>query len=77
MLGEASDKLSSASIGDLTAQLDDAQNANKKSSGGRLEFIKSILSKLPLGGANGDATVDDDLDQMDRKKKAFDLDVRR
>lgn len=75
MLGEASDKLSSASIADLTAQMDEAQNQNKKSDGGRFEFIKSILSKLPLGGSNGDTTVNDDLDQINQKKKAFDLDV--
>ncbi|EGG08407.1 uncharacterized protein MELLADRAFT_71466 [Melampsora larici-populina 98AG31] len=76
MLGEASDKLSSASIADLTAQMDEAQNQNKQSDGGRFEFIKSILSKLPLGGSNGDTTVNDDLDQMNQKKKAFDLDGR-
>ena len=33
MLGEASDKISSASIADLTSQLDGAQDANKKPSG--------------------------------------------
>ncbi|KAG0144827.1 hypothetical protein CROQUDRAFT_659517 [Cronartium quercuum f. sp. fusiforme G11] len=72
MLGEASDKLSSASIGDLTAQLDDAQNQNHQAGGGRFDFIKSILSKLPIGG--GDKSVDDDLADIKQQKKALDLD---
>ncbi|KAH9807871.1 heterokaryon incompatibility protein Het-C-domain-containing protein [Melampsora americana] len=76
MLGEASDKLSSASIADLTSQMDEAQNQNKQSGEGRFEFIKSILSKLPIGGSSGDATVNDNLDQINQKKKAFDLDGR-
>ncbi|OAV99185.1 hypothetical protein PTTG_00008 [Puccinia triticina 1-1 BBBD Race 1] len=74
MLGEASDKLSSASIADLTAQLDGAQDANKKPGGINLNVIKSLLSKLPLGGGNSD--VQNDLDKMDEKKNAFDLDGR-
>jgi hypothetical protein len=73
MLGEASDKLSSASIADLTAQLDGAQDANKKPGGINLNLIKSLLSKLPLGGGSSD--VQHDLDTMDEKKHAFDLDV--
>ncbi|EFP88730.2 uncharacterized protein PGTG_14696 [Puccinia graminis f. sp. tritici CRL 75-36-700-3] len=74
MLGEASDKLSSASIADLTAQLDGAQDANKKPGGINLNLIKSLLSKLPLGGGSSD--VQHDLDTMDEKKHAFDLDGR-
>lgn len=74
MLGEASDKLSSASIADLTAQLDSAQDANKKPGGINLGFIKTILSKLPMGG--NDSEVQNDLASMDQKKHAFDLDGR-
>ncbi|PLW49145.1 hypothetical protein PCASD_03001 [Puccinia coronata f. sp. avenae] len=74
MLGEASDKLSSASIADLTAQLDGAQDANKKPGGINLDMIKSLLSKLPLGGGSSD--VQNDLASMDEKKHAFDLDGR-
>ncbi|KAI9604768.1 hypothetical protein H4Q26_002737 [Puccinia striiformis f. sp. tritici PST-130] len=74
MLGEASDKLSSASIADLTAQLDGAQDANNKPGGINLDMIKTLMSKLPLGGGNAD--VQHDLDTMDAKKHAFDLDGR-
>ncbi|KAH9457134.1 hypothetical protein Pst134EA_021027 [Puccinia striiformis f. sp. tritici] len=70
MLGEASDKLSSASIADLTAQLDGAQHANKKPEGINLDMIKALMSKLPLGGGNADGQHD--LDTMDAKKHAFD-----
>jgi len=74
MLGEASDKISSASIADLTSQLDGAQDANKKPGGINLDFIKSLMSKLPLGGGSSD--VNHDLASMDEKKHAFDLDGR-
>ncbi|KAH9473732.1 hypothetical protein Pst134EA_000807 [Puccinia striiformis f. sp. tritici] len=66
MLGEASDKLSSASTADLTAQLDGAQDANRKPGGINLGMIKALMSKLPLGG--GKADVQHDLDTMDATK---------
>ncbi|KAA1137657.1 hypothetical protein PGTUg99_021071 [Puccinia graminis f. sp. tritici] len=69
MLGQASDKLLSASIADLTAQLDGAQDENKKPGG-----INLNLSKLPLGGGSSD--IQHNLDTMDEKKHAFDLDGR-
>ncbi|MBW0484489.1 hypothetical protein O181_024204 [Austropuccinia psidii MF-1] len=72
MLGEAHDKISSASITDLTAQLDSAQVENNKTGGINLDFIKSLMTKLPLGG--GKSQVQQDLASMEQKKHAFDLD---
>ncbi|KAI9603643.1 hypothetical protein KEM48_000404 [Puccinia striiformis f. sp. tritici PST-130] len=72
MLGEASDKLSSASTADLTAQLDGAQDANRKPGGINLGMIKALMSKLPLGG--GKADVQHDLDTMDATKTCGHID---
>ncbi|KAA1088936.1 hypothetical protein PGT21_000942 [Puccinia graminis f. sp. tritici] len=74
MLGEASDQILSASIANLTAQLDGAQDENKKPGGINLNLNKSLLSKLPLGGGRSD--IQHNLDTMDEKKHAFDLDGR-
>lgn len=69
MLGEAGDKLSQSSIADLTQKMDDAQAKNQQ--GGKLEFLKGLLAQMPSGGGDNAAK----LDEIEQKKKGFDLDV--
>ncbi|KAL8279697.1 hypothetical protein RQP46_008010 [Phenoliferia psychrophenolica] len=69
MLGEAGDKLSQSSIADLTSKMDDAQAKNQQ--GGKLKFLKGLLAQMPSSGGQDNGAK---LDEIEQKKKSFDLD---
>ncbi|KAJ6486163.1 Het-C-domain-containing protein [Mycena vitilis] len=67
LMGEAGDKLSQASVTDLASKMNDAQNGDNSN----VSALKSILSKLPIGG--GDSKMDEG-EQLHAEAKAYNFD---
>jgi Heterokaryon incompatibility protein Het-C len=61
LLGEASDKLSSASISELQTKV----TASKQNAGGSAGSLLSLMNKVP-SGAFGDGSVNRDIEQLSR-----------
>ncbi|KAF7307409.1 Het-C-domain-containing protein [Mycena indigotica] len=68
LMGEATDKLSQASVTDLASKMDQAQSQDQAS---KISTLKAILSKLPIGG--GDSKVDEGA-QLGEEAKAYNFD---
>ncbi|KAJ8453953.1 hypothetical protein ONZ45_g19497 [Pleurotus djamor] len=67
LMGEAGDKLSQASVTDLSAKMDSAQTNGDS----QLQALSSILKKLPIGG--GDETASQG-EEMQAQAKAYHFD---
>ncbi|KAJ7201281.1 Het-C-domain-containing protein [Mycena pura] len=67
LMGEAGDKLSQASVTDLASKMNDAQHGDASN----ISTLKSILSKLPIGG--GDDKMAEG-EQLHAEAKAYNFD---
>ncbi|PPQ63835.1 hypothetical protein CVT24_009785 [Panaeolus cyanescens] len=69
LLGEAGDKLSQASVTDLSQKMDSAQQGNNKK--GDISVLKNLLSKL---GGGGDSTNTSQAEKIEQESKAYNFD---
>ncbi|KAJ7805214.1 Het-C-domain-containing protein, partial [Mycena olivaceomarginata] len=67
LMGEATDKLSQASVTDLASKMNEAQDGDNSN----VSTLKSLLSKLPIGG--GSSKMDEG-EQLHEEAKAYNFD---
>jgi hypothetical protein len=65
LMGEATDHLSQSSITDLSEKIDNASHADQSSV---IAVLKSVLSKVPLGGGSSEM---DQAESMQAESKAY------
>ncbi|KAJ6541906.1 heterokaryon incompatibility protein Het-C-domain-containing protein [Mycena capillaripes] len=69
LMGEAGDKLSQASVTDLATKMNQAQEGDNSN----VSTLKSILSKLPIGGGDSDSKMSEG-EQLHEEAKAYNFD---
>ncbi|KAJ7150218.1 Het-C-domain-containing protein [Mycena filopes] len=69
LMGEATDKLSQASVTDLASKMNEAQSGDNSN----VSALHSILSKLPIGGGSSDSKMEEG-EQLHAEAKAYNFD---